>query len=82
MIHSKFSFPQNICSFFAKITAYYTTRNAGIRNGGATPEQQNNGTRNTSGIYQGDKGQNSTASRCRGFLALESRCRGFLVLEY
>ena len=27
------------------------------------------------------KGQNSTGTRCRGFLVLESRCRGFLVLE-
>ena len=31
---------------------------------------------------RGHKGQNSTGTRCRGFLALESRCRGFLVLEY
>ena len=30
---------------------------------------------------RGHKGQNSTGTRCRGFLALESRCRGFLVLE-
>ena len=30
---------------------------------------------------RGYKGQNSTGTRCRGFLALESRCRGFLVLE-
>ena len=29
---------------------------------------------------RGHKGQNSTGTRCRGFLALESRCRGFLVL--
>ena len=27
------------------------------------------------------KGQNSTGTWCRGFLALESRCCGFLVLE-
>ena len=26
-------------------------------------------------------GQNSTGTRCRGFLVLESRCRGFLVFE-
>ena len=30
---------------------------------------------------RGHKGQNSTGTQCRGFLALESRCRGFLVLE-
>ena len=30
---------------------------------------------------RGHKGQNSTGTRCRDFLALESRCRGFLVLE-
>ena len=30
---------------------------------------------------RGHKSQNSTGTRCRGFLALESRCRGFLVLE-
>ena len=30
---------------------------------------------------RGHKGQNSTETRCRGFLVLESRCRGFLVLE-
>ena len=30
---------------------------------------------------RGHKGQNSTGTRCRGFLVLESRCRGFLVLE-
>ena len=33
------------------------------------------------GAIRGHKGQNSTGTRCRGFLALESRCRGFLVLE-
>ena len=32
-------------------------------------------------FIRGHKGQNSTGTRCRGFLALESRCRGFLVLE-
>ena len=32
-------------------------------------------------IIRGHKGQNSTGTRCRGFLVLESRCRGFLVLE-
>ena len=30
---------------------------------------------------KGNKGQNSTGTRCRDFLALESRCCGFLVLE-
>ena len=32
-------------------------------------------------FVRGHKGQNSTGTQCRGFLALESRCRGFLVLE-
>ena len=27
---------------------------------------------------RGHKGQNSTGTRCRGFLALESRCRAYL----
>ena len=36
----------------------------------------------TSRIFiRGHKGQNSTGTRCGGFLALESRCRGFLVSE-
>ena len=30
----------------------------------------------------GHIGQNSTETRCRGFLVLESRCRGFSVLEF
>ena len=30
---------------------------------------------------RGHKGQNSTETRCRGFLVLESRCCGFSVLE-
>ena len=30
---------------------------------------------------RGHKGQNSTGTRCRGFLVLESRCRGFSALE-
>ena len=30
---------------------------------------------------KGYKGQNSTETRCRGFLFLESRCRGFLSSE-
>ena len=33
------------------------------------------------GHIRGNKGQNSTGTRCRGFLAWESRCRDFLVLE-
>ena len=33
------------------------------------------------GRPRGHKGQNSTGTRCRGFLALEPRCRVFLVLE-
>ena len=32
-------------------------------------------------FIRGHKGQNSTGTPCRDFLALESRCRGFLVLE-
>ena len=32
-------------------------------------------------FIRGNKGQNSTGTWCRGFLALESRCRGFSVLE-
>ena len=30
---------------------------------------------------RGHKGQNSTPTRCRGFLVLQSRCRGFSALE-
>ena len=32
-------------------------------------------------FIRGHKGQNSTGTPCRDFLALESRCCGFLVLE-
>ena len=32
-------------------------------------------------FIRGHEGQNSTETRCRGFLVLESRCRGFSVLE-
>ena len=36
----------------------------------------------TAGIaIRGHMGQNSTETRCRGFLVLESRCHGFSVLE-
>ena len=30
---------------------------------------------------RGHKGQNSTGTRCPGFLVLETRCRGFSALE-
>ena len=69
------------------------TRNDGTRNTRGTTEQRrdtgtrNNGTRNNSGIagtsrnIRGNKGQNSTETRCRCFLVLEFRCRDFSVLE-
>ena len=69
------------------------TRNDGTRITRGTTEQRwntgtgNNGTRNNSGIagtprnIREHKGQNSTGTRCRGFLVLEFRCRGFSVME-
>ena len=64
--------------------AYYKTRSTRTRNNGTrktrgTMKQcRNNGTLPD---IRGHKGQNSTGTRCRSFLALESRSRGSLVLK-
>ena len=51
------------------------------RNNAGTPEHRTTERGTPAEYIRGYKGQNSTGTRCRGFLALESGYRGFLVLE-
>ena len=51
------------------------------RNNAGTPEHRTTERGTPAEYIRGYKGQNSTGTRCRGFLALESRCRGFLSSE-
>ena len=68
-----------ICTNLSRIPILSTTRHRG-----AIPSRQSvqqHSTPYNAQKLSRHKGQNSTGTRCCGFLALESRCRGYLVLE-